>query len=70
MAQNSDVFYVHALQGKTLKMGASLIKLPMTLNGVVWGHKHGKQLTTDSINEDAQWLTCVASNIEANLLQW
>lgn len=55
-------------RGKTLKMGASLLKLPLTLNGVVWGHKHGKQLTTDSLNEDAQWLTRVASNIEDNLL--
>lgn len=49
-------------------MGASLLKLPLTLNGVVWAHKHGKQLTTDSLNEDAQWLTRVASNIEDNLL--
>jgi len=51
-------------------MGASLLKIPLTLNGVVWGHKHGKQLTTDGLNEDAQWLTRVASNIEGNLLQW
>ena len=38
-------------RGKTLKMGASLLKLPLTLNGVVWGHKHGKQLTTDSLKK-------------------
>ena len=45
-------------RSKTLKMGASVFKLPLTLNGVVWGHKHGKQLTTDS----------PASNIKDNLL--
>ena len=80
LTQNSDGFFAHALQAelwsikhersKTLKMGASLLKLSLTLNGVVWCHKHGKQLTTDSLNEDAQWLTRVASNIEDNLLQW
>ena len=69
LTQNSDGFFVHALQAvlwsikheraKTLKMGASLLKLPLTLIGVVWCHKHGKQLTTDNLNEDAQWLTRV-----------
>ena len=66
LTQNSDGFFAHALQaelwsikherGKTLKMGASLLKLPLTLNGVVWGHKQGNSLQNNP-NEDAQWLT-------------